>query len=176
MTPASTEAGTPLAQRPAVAATDAVWRNHRDQFFLREARSTSKLMSVIGCVVFAAMVGILVDASYPTWRIVAMVVTYLGFVGGHRLVIRQTRELGRVEHAFIKMNVMAQLFVVGMAGLTGGVHSPFLPGCLIPAIVSLLFFGPQSVSRWIALGNGLFAIVEVRAALGLAESDLEALL
>jgi signal transduction histidine kinase len=158
MTPATTEAGTPLAQRPAVAATDAVWRNHRDQFFLREARSTSKLMSVIGCVVFAATVGILVVADYPTWRIVAMTITYLGFVGGHRLVIRQTRELGRVEHAFIKMNVMAQLFVVGMAGLTGGVHSPFLPGCLIPAIVSLLFFGPQSVSRWIALGNGLFAI------------------
>jgi signal transduction histidine kinase len=161
MTPASTDAGTPLAQRPAVAATDAVWRNHRDQFFLREARNTSKLMSVIGCVVFVAMVGILVVANYPTWRIVAMFITYLGFVGGHRLVIRQTRDLGRVEHAFIKMNVMAQLFVVGMAGLTGGVHSPFLPGCLIPAIVSLLFFGPQSVSRWIALGNGLFAIAMV---------------
>jgi signal transduction histidine kinase len=158
MTPADTEAGTPMAAKPAVAATDAVWRNHRDQFFLREARSTSKLMSVIGCVVFAAMVGILVAAAYPTWRIVAMFATYLGFVGGHRLVIQKTRELGRVEHAFIKMNVMAQLFVVGMAGLTGGVHSPFLPGCLIPAIVSLLFFGPQSVSRWIALGNGLFAI------------------
>src|ERR1700759_808879 len=104
MTPATTEAGTPLAQRPAVAATDAVWRNHRDQFFLREARNTSKLMSVIGCVVFAATVGILVVANYPTWRIIAMTITYLGFVGGHRLVIRQTRDAGRAEHALIKMN------------------------------------------------------------------------
>ncbi|MEO6775403.1 MAG: HAMP domain-containing sensor histidine kinase [Kofleriaceae bacterium] len=141
-----------------MSATDAVWRNHRDEFFLREARGTSKLTSVIGCVVFGVMVVILVGAGYPTWRVVAACVLYAGFVGGHRLVIRQTRELRRVEHAFIKMNVMSQLFVVGMAGLTGGVHSPFLPGCLIPAIVSLLFFGPQSVSRWIALGNGLFAI------------------
>ena len=119
--------------------------------------STSKLMGVIGCLVFVGDGRILVHADYPTWRIVARSCVYVGFVARPSLGDRaQTREQGRVEHAFIKMNVMAQLFVVGMAGLTGGVHSPFLPGTLIPAIVSLLFFGPQSVSRWIALGNGLF--------------------
>lgn len=151
-------AGTRMARSGDVSATDAIWRNHRDQFFLREAGKTSKLTGVIGGMVFVAMVAILAHADYPTWRIVATVCIYLAFVGGHRLVIGATREQGRVEHAFIKMNVMAQLFVVGTAALTGGVHSPFLPGTLIPAIVSLLFFGPQSVSRWIALGNGLFII------------------
>ena len=48
------------------------------------------------------------------------------------------------------MNVGAQLFVVGSAALTGGVHSPFLPALVLPAIVSLLFFGPIAVARWIA--------------------------
>ena len=51
-------------------------------------------------------------------------------------------------NAFIMMNVLAQLFVVGSASLTGGVHSPFVPGTVLPAIVSLLFFGPHAVSRW----------------------------
>lgn len=147
-----------MAQGTNVPATDAIWRNHRDQFFLREAGKTSRLFGVIGLLVFVGMVAILAHADYPTWRIVAAICVYLAFLGGHRLVIGATRDQGRVEHAFIKMNVMAQLFVVGLAGLTGGVHSPFLPGTLIPAIVSLLFFGPQSVSRWIALGNGLFII------------------
>jgi len=150
--------GTRMAPGGGVPATDAVWRNHRDQFFLRQAKNTSKVTGVIGGMVIVAMVGILAHADYPTWRTVAVICLYAAFFAGHRLVIGTTREQGRVEHAFIMMNVMAQLFVVGMAGLTGGVHSPFLPGTLIPAIVSLLFFGPQSVSRWIALGNGLFIV------------------
>lgn len=158
MSSVDSAAGTRMAHAQGVPATDAVWRNHRDQFFLRQARKTSKVMSVIGCLVFLATLVIFINADYPSWRIVASVAVYCAFVGGHRLVIRQTHEAGRVEQAFIKMNVMAQLLVVGQAGLTGGVHSPFLPGTLIPAIVSLLFFGPQSVSRWIALGNGLFII------------------
>jgi signal transduction histidine kinase len=147
-----------MAHGAGVPATDAVWRNHRDQFFMKEAGKTQKLTGVLGCLVFLAMMAIFAHAGYPTWRIIAAFGIYGGFMLSHRLVIHGTREQGRVEHAFIKMNVMAQLFVVGIAGVTGGVHSPFVPGTLIPAIVSLLFFGPQSVSRWIALGNGLFIV------------------
>src|SRR5450432_1165129 len=108
-------AGTRMAAAGGVPATDAVWRNHRDQFFLRQAKNTSKLFGVIGCLVFVAMIAILANADYPTWRIVAAIVLYSAFLAGHRLVIRSTRVQGRVEHAFIMMNVMSQLFVVGMA-------------------------------------------------------------
>ncbi|MFT3699458.1 MAG: HAMP domain-containing sensor histidine kinase [Kofleriaceae bacterium] len=150
--------GTRMAHPQSVPTNDAVWRNHRDQYFIRNSRKTSRVMNGLGCLVFLGMVAILWDGGYPHWRILAAICLNVGFIGGHRLVIHTTHSQGRVEQAFIKMNVMAQLFVVGMAGLTGGVHSPFIPATLIPAIVSLLFFGPQSVSRWIALGNGLFIV------------------
>lgn len=155
-------AGTRLANPAGVPGADAVWRNNRDQFFVREAQKTSRLMIMTGMVSFAAQMLILIHDHYPTWRILAALGIYAGFVVGHKLLLhRRKPEIKRVEHAFIKMNVMSQLFVVALAGVTGGVHSPFLPGTLFPAIVSLLFFGPQSVSRWIALGNGLFIIAMV---------------
>jgi len=142
-------AGTRLANPAGVPGADAVWRNNRDQFFVREAQKTSRLMIMTGMVSFAAQMLILIHDHYPTWRILAALGIYAGFVVGHKLLLhRRKPEIKRVEHAFIKMNVMSQLFVVALAGVTGGVHSPFLPGTLFPAIVSLLFFGPQSVSRW----------------------------
>ncbi len=151
--------GTRMATAAGVPGTDAVWRNNRDQFFVREAQKTSRLMILTGMVSFAAQMMILIHDGYPTWRILAALGIYLFFVVGHKLLLhRRPLEVKRVEHQFIKMSVMSQLFVVAMAGVTGGAHSPFLPGTLFPAIVSLLFFGPQSVSRWIALGNGLFII------------------
>src|SRR5262249_15043717 len=83
---------------------------------------------------------------------------YLAFAACHAVVMRRTRATREVESAFIAMNVSAQMFVVTTAALTGGVASPFLPNTIIPALVSLLFFGPQATSRWIALGNGLLVI------------------
>ena len=142
-------------------APDAVWRTQRDQFFVAEARATTRTTVLAGLVWWAALVGILVDAHYPTWRIIALISIYASFIIGHHLIIRRTRESQRVEHAFIGMNVIAQLFVVGSAALTGGIHSPLLPGTVMPAIVSLLFFGPHAVSRWMALGNGLFIVAMV---------------
>jgi len=161
MSAGDSTAGTRLATRPGVPGTDAVWRNNRDQFFVREAQKTSRLMIATGMVSFAAQMLILIHDHYPTWRVLLALGIYAGFVVGHKLLLRRKPEIHRVEHAFIKMNVMSQLFVVALAGVTGGAHSPFLPGTLFPAIVSLLFFGPQSVSRWIALGNGLFIMAMV---------------
>jgi len=155
------EAGTSLATPTGVPAPDAVWRNQRDQFFLQEARSTTRLMVAGGLLVEIALIAILVEAGYPTWRVVAALGLYLAFIFGHRVILTVTRETHRVEHAFIGMNVIAQLFVVGSCALTGGIHSPLLPGTAMPAIVSLLFFGPLSVSRWMALGNGLFIVAMV---------------
>jgi signal transduction histidine kinase len=36
-----------------------------------------------------------------------------------------------------------------------------MPNTALPAIISLLFFGPQAVSRWMALGNGLLIVAMV---------------
>jgi signal transduction histidine kinase len=157
----SLDAGTNLAQERLVPAPDAVWRNQRDQFFIKEARTTTRLMMGANVLVQGLLIATLVHGDYPTWRIGALIALFVAFVIAHRVILSATRETHRVEHAFIGMNVTAQLFVVGSCCLTGGVHSPLLPGTAMPAIVSLLFFGPLSVSRWMALGNGLFVVAMV---------------
>ncbi len=165
-------AGTTLAVEPGVRENfrpfaDALWRKQRDRYFLDESKPTMKATLVAGLAVELAVIGVLVHAGYPTWRILALASIYVAFAVGHRVVMRFTRNARplcaspNVEHAFIAMNVLAQVFVVGSAALTGGVHSPFVPGTVLPAIVSLLFFGPQAVSRWMALGNALLIVAMV---------------
>jgi signal transduction histidine kinase len=155
--------GTTLAQQNPVQDVGArvVWRQQRDRFFLTESPHTSRLTLSCGIAMQAVMVGILIEAGYSTWRIGAVTGVYVAFAIVHRLVMLRTRSTGQVEHAFIGMNFTAQLYVVASAGLTGGVHSPFLPNAVLPALVSLMFFGPQAASRWIALGNGLLLLAMV---------------
>jgi signal transduction histidine kinase len=161
--------GTSLAEPLAVApspglrptAVDAAWRRQRDLFFVDEARKTSRTMMGLGVLVQLTVFGVMFHADYPSWRIFALAGLYAAFFGSHRLIVRRTMESTRVASSFIGMSVASQLFVVGSAALTGGVHSPFIPGTVLPSIVSLLFFGPQAVSRWVALGNALLIIAMV---------------
>src|SRR5947207_2098370 len=153
--------GTVMARDRSVQQPDAVWRTQRDRFFLNEARGTTRLMVAAGVLFQGSIIAMFVGAGYPGWRIGAMGGIYAAFIAGHRLIIGRAREPQCVESSFIAMNVAAQLYVVGTAALTGGVHSPFVPSTVLPAIVSLLFFGPQAVSRWIALGNALLIIAMV---------------
>ena len=141
--------------------TESVWRRQRDLFFVDEARKTTRATIGLGVIVQLATFGLLVHAEYPTWRIGAFGGLYVAFVLVHRFIMKGTLDSQRVASAFITMSVAAQLFVIGSAALTGGVHSMFIPGTVLPAIVSLLFFGPQAVSRWVALGNALLLIAMV---------------
>ena len=141
---------------------DAVWRDHRNQFFLEEAGKTTRVMIGLGCFVQMAVIGVFMHAEYPTWRIGALAGLYVVFATVHRLMTcTPHRDPQNVEGAFIRMSVFAQIFMVGSAAITGGVHSPFLPTVVMPSIISLLFFGPYPVARWTAVGNGLliFAMV-----------------
>jgi signal transduction histidine kinase len=158
--PAS-DAGTMLAERKPVPAPEAVWRTQRDQFFMNEARHTTRTVMMVGLVVQLFVIGNLVHAGYTPWRIVALASVYVAFSISHRVVIAITRSQGRVDHAFIYMNLLSQVLVISSATLTGGVHSPFLPAVVMPSIVSLLFFGPHAPARWAAVANGLFIIAMV---------------
>jgi signal transduction histidine kinase len=115
----------------------------------------------LGVLVQLATFGLLVHADYPGWRIGTLAGLYATFVVGQRFIMRCKLDAQRVSSSFIMTSVLAQLFVIGSAALTGGVHSIFIPGTVLPAIVSLLFFGPQAVSRWVALGNALLLIAMV---------------
>lgn len=156
--------GTSLAEGETVqdpVRAEAVWRAQRDRFFLSEAPKTSKAAMLGGFAVQLTMFALLIAADYPTWRVAALFGVYLLFCCSHWVVMRTTRKQRKVEASFIAMSVSSQLYVVTSAALTGGVHSPFLPNTILPAIISLLFFGPMPTSRWIALGNGLLVLAMV---------------
>ncbi len=143
---------------PATPIPDSLWRGQRNQFFYESANKTSRVMIGLGCFMQVATLAILYAAGMDTWRIATLAGLYCGFAVSHKLVIRPMRDPSTVETGFIRMNVSAQLFVVGSASISGGIHSPFLPSLVLPAIVSLLFFGPYPVARWTAVGN-FFLIV-----------------
>jgi len=157
-----TTAGTTLAQGPSVSASAAsgtdlprdVWRGRRNSFFIQEARTVSRTAMALGAIVHAATIGILAAAEYPMWRFAAIGALFVVFAIVQRLTIRRAlADESCVEGSFIGMNLCAQLFVTSCATLTGGLHSPLVPGLVLPSIVSLLFFGPIAASRWIALCN-----------------------
>lgn len=59
----------------------------------------------------------------------------------------------RIDAGFVVINIMAQLYSVAVAVLTGGMHSPAIPMLLLPAIISLLFLGPRPVARRLGIVN-----------------------
>lgn len=127
----------------------------------------TRFAMVGGLLVHAAMLWILAAGGLAIWRVVAVAGLFCVFGALQRLFRERTSDPRCVEAALIVINIAAQLFVIGSATLTGGLHSPFLPDLVLPAIVSLLFFGPVPTSRWIALSNALliFAMLLLPASL-----------
>jgi signal transduction histidine kinase len=149
---------------------DVFWRGHRNRFFIQEGRKTTRVTIGLGVIVQTAVLGLFIYAGYSAWRIVGIGLLYVAFAVSHTLILAPVATKGdpqRAENAFIAMNVVAQVFVVASAALTGGVHSVFLPSLVLPSIISLLFFGPYPVARWTAVGNGLliFAMVMLPSSL-----------
>ena len=130
-------------------------------FFASEARKTTRETIGMGVLVQCAVFGLLLHAEYPGWRIAVLLGIYIAFVLVHRAIMRIGLASDRIASAFIMMNIAAQLFIVGSAAFTGGVYSIVIPSTMLPAIVSLLYFGPQAVSRWVAVGNALLVVAMV---------------
>jgi signal transduction histidine kinase len=133
----------------------------RTAFFVQEARHMPRWVMACGGLVHLAVLAILFDAGFPAWRIAAVAGLFLAFTGLQMVVRRKAIDASCVETTLLAVNVGAQLFVVGSATLTGGVHSPFLPSIVLPAIVSLLVFGPIPASRWIATANACLVVAMI---------------
>jgi signal transduction histidine kinase len=156
-----TTAGTTLAVDAPVSEAPRpsdIWRGRRNFYFIAEARTISRWVMLLGGFVHVAVIGTLVHADYPAWRVAAIGGGYVLFAMLQRFFISRAVREECLEVSFTAMNVCAQLFVVGCAALTGGLHSPFVPTLLLPSVVSLLFFGPIAASRWIALCNALLIV------------------
>jgi len=154
--------GRPLARRwledarMADGRSTAVWRGRRNFYLVEKAPTASRRVMAVGGFVHAGMIAILAVGKYPTWRVVTIGVAFVVFAVAQRWLVSRGQKTNCVESSFIGMNLSVQLFVVGCATLTGGLHSPFLPALALPSMVSLLFLGPIAASRWLSLSNGLF--------------------
>jgi signal transduction histidine kinase len=160
---ATTTTGTSLAPDPCVAGAAptraAEWRGRRSIYFLEEVRAMPRWAATVGGLAHLKIIGILLWVGYPTWRALTIGALWMGFVVlQHTFVRRAKLRPACLESTFVAVNLTAQIYVVGCAALTGGIHSPFVPNALLPAITSLLFFGPIAASRWIALSNACLII------------------
>src|SRR6185436_398310 len=72
--------------------------------------------------------------------------------------LRAAHDSQTFDRVFIGINLSAQTMVTVMVGLTGGLHSPAVPNLLLPSVISLLFFGPHAVARWIAFASALLIV------------------
>jgi hypothetical protein len=135
-----------------------VWRGQRNRFLLEEARTTGQWLHAFGGVVQLVMLLIFLDGGYPTWRVTAAAAVFIAFVLLQKAWIRTSHDALSYDRVFIATNLSAQTMFTVIVGLTGGLQSPTVPSLLLPSVISLLFFGPHAVARWIAFASALLIV------------------
>jgi signal transduction histidine kinase len=135
-----------------------VWRGQRNRFLIEDARTTGRWLHLIGGCVQLAVYLIFFDAGYPTWRLLTAAGVFVVFTFIQKAWIRSSRDAGSFDRVFIAINLSAQTMVTVTVGLTGGLGSPMVPSLLLPSVISLLFFGPHAVARWIAFASALLIV------------------
>ena len=169
MTPASECPGTSLANvdpvgdpRPAD-----VWRGQRNRFLIEDARATGQRMHLLGGAIQLAIYLVFLDAGYPVWRVITAGAVFVSFALIQGAWFRSAHDSQTFDRVFIGINLSAQTMVTVIVGLTGGLQSPAVPNLLLPSVISLLFFGPHAVARWIAFASALLIV-----AMGLLPQDV----
>jgi len=135
-----------------------VWRGQRNRFLIEDARNTGQWMHAFGGIVQLALLLIFLDAGYPSWRIAAAAGVFITFALVQKLWIHRSHDSQSFDRIFIAINLSAQTMVTAIAILTGGLQSPTVPGLVLPSVMSLLFFGPHAVARWIAFASALLIV------------------
>jgi signal transduction histidine kinase len=139
-----------------------LWRGQRNRFLIEDARTTGQWLHAFGGVVQLVMVLIFLDAGYPTWRVTAAAAVFIAFALIQKAWFRSRTspplDALSFDRVFIGTNLSAQTMVTVTVALTGGLHSPTVPSLLLPSVISLLFFGPHAVARWIAFASALLIV------------------
>jgi signal transduction histidine kinase len=169
MVPQAECPGTSLA--PAAAVGDPrpadVWRGQRNRFLIEDARTTGQRMHILGGVVQLVIYLVFLDAGYPVWRVASAGAVFVAFALAQTAWLRSSHDVHTFDRVFIGVNLSAQTMVTVIVGLTGGLQSPAVPQLLLPSVISLLFFGPHAVARWIAFASALLIL-----ALGLLPQEV----
>lgn len=156
-----------------------IWRGQRTQYFSEMSPADHVWFVVSGLVTQLFSLGIFLHAGYPTCRLVGLGAAFLLFTVGRHVVmmwslrtcprsrcqatwkspfysdknLARRMDPSRIEIGFAIINVMAQLYSISAAVLTGGFSSPAVPMLLVPAFISLLFLGPRPMARRMSLLN-----------------------
>lgn len=166
--------------RPPMMAPHEVWSGHRDRYFSEMSPADHVWFVVSGLVTQLVSLSIFLHAEYPLCRIGGVGAAFLLFTVGRHLVmmwslrscprsrcaptwkspfyksnaaVEARMDPARIETGFVITNVLAQLYSVSVAVLTGGFASPGVPMLLVPAIISLLFLGPSPMAWRLSLLN-----------------------
>ncbi|HEX7836266.1 MAG TPA: HAMP domain-containing sensor histidine kinase, partial [Kofleriaceae bacterium] len=115
-------------------------------------------MHLLGGTVQLAVCLTFLDAGYPVWRIVTAFSVFVTFALIQGSWLRRSHDAQTFDRVFIGVNLSAQTMVTAIVGLTGGLQSPSVPNLLLPSVISLLFFGPHAVARWIAFASALLIV------------------
>jgi signal transduction histidine kinase len=135
-----------------------VWRGQRNRFLIEDARATGQRMHLLGGLVQLGIFLVFLDAGYPAWRVGAAAAVFIGFALAQTAWLRSSHDAHTFDRVFIGINLSAQTMVTVIVGLTGGLQSPAVPNLLLPSVISLLFFGPHAVARWIAFASALLIV------------------
>jgi signal transduction histidine kinase len=160
-----------------------IWRGQRNRYFSEMSSSDHVWFLTTGTVTQLATLGVFLHSGYSICRIIGVAVAFLIFTLGRHAVMMwslgvcprsrcaatwrspliggncdptgsATRmDPARIEFGFVVINVLAQVYSVAIAVLTGGFGSPAIPMLVVPAIISLLFLGPQPVARQLGILN-----------------------
>jgi signal transduction histidine kinase len=144
-----------------------VWRGQRNRFLIEDARATGQRMHLFGGAVQLGICLVFLDAGYPAWRVLSAALVFVGFALAQTAWLRSSHDAHTFDRVFIGINLSGQTMVTVIVGLTGGLQSPMVPNLLLPSVISLLFFGPHAVARWIAFASALLIV-----ALGLLPQDV----
>ena len=91
---------------------------------------------------------IYLHAGYPTWRVVAPLAMFLTLIGAQAVaIVRLERNPVRVGRSVAVLHAFAQVYLMGVVAVTGGLHSPALPAVGASIALPAVFFGRRHVSR-----------------------------
>lgn len=135
-----------------------IWRGQRNRFLIEDGRNTSQWMHLAGGIIQLSILMVFIDAGYPTWRAFGAAGVFVAFALAQQFWLRSSLDAQSFDRVFIGINLSAQTMVTLIVGLTGGLQSPAVPNLLLPSVISLLFFGPHAVSRWIAFASALLIV------------------
>jgi len=148
MSHADTQPCPPGPDGPRFASATSVHRGARDELFIASGRANLAISATYGVVASAMSTAVYADAGYPTWRIVTPLVMFLALLAAQLFTLRRlAHNPACTGQAVASLHATAQLYLIGVVTITGGIHSPALPAVGASVALPVVFFGRHEVSR-----------------------------